>query len=113
MDGKADEANKVFSESIRQGFSYDEKIRIQFRPRDPVDRTAPLRLSGRVTTVKPSYVFVKTDKYPDFISATTKIDKTILQRDTRITFQPVFNAKGPYADNLRLAVVNIDRSLAS
>lgn len=113
MDGKPGEAGKVFSESIRQGFSYDEKIRIQFRPRDPIDRSAPLRLSGRVTTVKPSYVFVQTDKYPDFISAITKIDKTILQRDTSVTFQPLFNAKGPYADNLRLAVVSIDTSLAS
>jgi hypothetical protein len=112
MDGKVDEANKVFSECIRQGFSYDEKIRIQFRPRDPIDRTAPLRLSGRVTNVKPSYVFVQTDKYPDFISANTKIDKTILQRDTGVTFQPVFNAKGPYAENLRLAVASTDSSLA-
>jgi tetratricopeptide (TPR) repeat protein len=113
MDGKIDEAGKVFAESIRQEFSYDEKLRIQFRPRDAADRSAPLRLSGRVTTVKPSYVFVQTDKYPDFISTTTKIDKTILQRDTKVTFQPVFNAKGPYADNLRLALVSIDRSLAS
>ena len=112
MDGQTDEASKVFSESIRQEFSYAEKIRIQFRPRDPADRSAPLRLSGRVTTVKPSYVFVQTDKYPDFISGTTKIDKTVLQRDMRITFQPVFNAKGPYADNLRLALVSIDQSRA-
>jgi len=113
MDGKTDEASKVFSESIRQEFSYGEKIRIQFRPRDPADQSAQLRLSGRVTTVKPSYVFVQTDKYPDFISGTTKVDKTILQRDMRVTFQPVFNAKGPYADNLRLAMVSIDRSQAS
>jgi hypothetical protein len=76
MDGKSDEAGKLFSESIRQEFSYDEKIRIQFRPRDPVDRSAALRLSGRVTTVKLSDVLVQTDKYPDFISTTTKIDKT-------------------------------------
>ena len=73
-DGKSDEAGKLFSESIRQEFSYDEKSRIQFRPRDPVDRSAPLRLSGRVTTVKPSDVFVQTDEYSDFISPTTKID---------------------------------------
>lgn len=113
MDGKPDEAAKIFSESLRQGFSYDEKLRIQFRPRDPVDQKAPLRLSGRVTTVKPAYVFVQTDKYPDFISTTTKIGKTILQRDMRVTFQPVFNAKGPYADNVRLATVSIETSLAS
>jgi hypothetical protein len=42
MDGKSDEAGKLFSESIRQEFSYDDKIRIQFPPRDPGDRSAPL-----------------------------------------------------------------------
>jgi tetratricopeptide (TPR) repeat protein len=113
MDGNTDEASKVFSESIRQGFSYDEKVRVQFRPNDPAERKAPLRLSGTIITVKPTYVFVQTDKYPNFISATTKLGKTILQRDIKVTFQPVFSAKGPYADNLRLALVSIDSSLAS
>jgi hypothetical protein len=57
MDGKSDEAGKLFSESIRQEFSYAEKIRIQFRPRDPGVRSE----------------------------------------------QPVFSAKGRYADNLRFS----------
>jgi tetratricopeptide (TPR) repeat protein len=106
MDGKTDEAGKVFAESIREGFSYDEKTRVQFRPNDPADPNARLRLSGSVKTVKPTYVFVQTDKYPDFISGTTKIGATLLQRESRVTFQPVFNAKGPYADHLRLDPAN-------
>ena len=54
MDGKSDEAGKLFSESIRQEFSYDEKIRIQFRPRDPVDRSAapPIRSRNDRETVR-------------------------------------------------------------
>jgi tetratricopeptide (TPR) repeat protein len=103
MDGKTDEATQIFGESTKQGFTYDEKLRIQFRPRDPVDRTTPLRLSGRVTTVKPTYIFIQSDKFPDFISSTTRADKTILQRGMLVTFQPVFNAKGAYADNVHLA----------
>jgi tetratricopeptide (TPR) repeat protein len=103
MDGKTDEASKLFEESIRQGFTYSEKLRIQFRPRDPANRAAPLRLSGKVTTVKPAYIFIQSDRFSDFISGTTRADKTILQRGMAVTFQPVFNAKGPYADNVHLA----------
>jgi hypothetical protein len=103
MEGQTDEASKVFEESTKQGFTYDEKIRVQFRPRDPADRNVALRLSGRVATVKPTYIFIQTDRYPNFISGTTKTEKTILQRGMRVTFQPVFNAKGGYADNVRLA----------
>jgi hypothetical protein len=105
MDGKTDDAVKVFEESTKQGFTYDEKVRIHFRPRDPADQSAALRLSGRVVTVKPTYIFIQTDRFPNFISTTTKADKTILQRDMHVTFQPMFNAKGAYADNVRLAEV--------
>jgi hypothetical protein len=103
MEGKTEDANKIFAESQRQGFSYDEKIRVQFRAQDPSDRTVSLRLSGKVTTVKPTYVFLQTDRYPDFISGTTKVGSSILQRGMQVTFQPVFNAKGAYAENVRLA----------
>jgi pentatricopeptide repeat protein len=103
MDGKTDDALKVFEESIKQGFSFDEKIRIHFRPRDPGDPSAALRLSGRVVTVKPTYIFIETEGFPNFISTTTKVDKTILQRGMHVTFQPMFNAKGPFADKIRLA----------
>jgi tetratricopeptide (TPR) repeat protein len=102
MEGQTEDANKIFAESQKQGFSYDEKVRVQFLPRDPSDRTVPLRLLGKVTTVKPTYVFLQTDKYPDFISGTTKVGSTILQRGMEVTFQPVFNAKGAYAENVRL-----------
>jgi tetratricopeptide (TPR) repeat protein len=102
MDGKFGEASKVFEESARQGFSFDERIAIQFAPRDPTDRSFPLRLAGRISTVRPNFVFIQTDKYPDFISRITRVDGVNLQKGMRVTFQPLFNAKGSYADHLRL-----------
>jgi hypothetical protein len=99
MEGDTAEASKLFEESIRQAFSYDEKYRIQFRPSGPGIK-APLQLRGTVITVKPAYIFIQTEKYPNFISRTTRIDKTILQRGMRVSFEPVFSAKGAYADNV-------------
>jgi hypothetical protein len=103
MDYKFGEAEKTFAESIRQGFSFEEKTKIQFRPRDP-DSKEPLTIVGRVVTVKPGYVFIQNDLYPDFISKTTRIGKTILQKGTRVRFEPTFSARGPFADHVRLEV---------
>jgi tetratricopeptide (TPR) repeat protein len=102
MDGKFEEASKVFEESARQVFSYDERIVIQFAPRDPSNRAVALRLEGRVTTVRPNFIFIQTDKYPDFISRTTSADGVNLKKGDRVTLQPLFNAKGSYADHVRL-----------
>jgi hypothetical protein len=103
MEGKTGDATKVFDESAKQGFSSDEKHRIQFRPRDTEDPTQRLRLAGRVVKVKPGYVFIQNEKYPDFISTTTRVGSIILQRETKVTFEATFSAKGPYADNVKLA----------
>jgi hypothetical protein len=103
MDGKGSEAAKIFDESTRQGFSFDEKNRIQFRPRDPSDPTARLRLSGTVVAVKPAYVFVQNEKLSDFMSRTTRVESTILQRGTRVTFEPAFSARGAQGLNVQLA----------
>ena len=105
MEGKTTEAAKVFEESIRQGFTYDEKIQIQFRPRDPANPKTSMRLSGSVVTVKPNYIFIQTERYPNFISTITKSDGIVLQRGMRVTFQPAFNAKGPHADNVRVTKI--------
>jgi hypothetical protein len=103
MDGKTTEAAKVFDESLKHGFTYEERIRVQFKPRDPANPKDPLRLSGRVKTVKPTFIFIQTDRYPDFISRTTRADGAILQRGVAVTFEPVFNAKGSYADQVHLS----------
>jgi tetratricopeptide (TPR) repeat protein len=101
IEGDTAEAAKVFEESIKQAFTYDERYRIQFRPR-VAGTTSPLQLHGTVVTVKPAYIFIETDKYPNFISRTTRVDSTILQRGMRVIFEPVFNAKGAYADKVKI-----------
>ena len=103
MSGQISDAENVFRESLKHGFNYAERIRIQFRPRDPKNPSAPLRLDGRVTTVKPTYIFIQTDQFPDFISRTTRVEGSILQRGDKVSFEPIFNAKGPYADRVGLA----------
>ena len=105
MDGKVGEADEVFAESVKQGFTYDERYKIQWAPRDPSNNAAPLRLTGRVTTVKPTYVFIQSDKYGDFISRPTRAEAAVLRRGTEVTFQPAFSARGTYADHVQLATV--------
>jgi hypothetical protein len=65
MDHKFAEAQKMFNESIRQGFTFEEKTKVQFRPRDPAAKEA-LHLFGRVTSVKPGFVFIQNESYSDF-----------------------------------------------
>jgi len=103
MDGKGDEAAKIFDESTRQGFSFDEKNRVQFRPRDSSNREVRLRLSGTVVAVKPAYVFVQNEKFSDFMSRTTRVESTILQRGMKVTFEPAFSARGAQGFNVQLA----------
>ena len=99
MDHKIAEANKVFNESIKQGFTFEEKIKTQFRPHDG---NSPLQISGRVASVKAGYIFIQNDSYPDFIATTTRIGSTVLQKGMPVTFEPTFCARGPFADRVRL-----------
>jgi SIR2-like domain len=102
MDQKPGEAQKIFAETTRQGFSYEERIAAHFRPRD-LATNARLRLPGRVTTVKAGYVFIQSDQYnPDFRAGTTRVKGTILQRGAKVTFSPGFTAAGPIAERVEL-----------
>jgi tetratricopeptide (TPR) repeat protein len=55
MDHKLSEAQKIFAESAKQGFTFEEKTKTQFRPADPVSKEH-VRLHGRVVSVKPGSV---------------------------------------------------------
>jgi SIR2-like domain len=101
MDEKFSEAQKVFNESIRQGFTFDQRTKLQFRPVDPVSK-ARLQLAGRVVAVKPGFIFVQNERYPQFFAPTTRIGKTVLQTGMRIQFEPAFSARGPVADHVQL-----------
>lgn len=101
MNGELKEALRTFEEAEKQEFGYEEKKRIQFRPSDPVTHSRP-RVVGTIVTVKPSYVFIRADRYPDVISHMTKVGQTTLQRGTRVTFEPAFSARGCIGENLKL-----------
>jgi hypothetical protein len=102
MDGKNGEAAKIFEEAIRQGFSFEEKNYLHFRPHDLANPENPIRLTGQVVTVKPGYVFIQHDSYPNFISRSTRVADTILQKGVRVTFEPAFCASGPHATKVQL-----------
>jgi len=101
MDNKFAEAQKIFNESNRQGFTFEEKTKPQFRPRDPATKGA-LQLLGRITSVKPGFVFIQNDNYSDFFSRITRVGNTVLQRGMAVRFQPAFTARGAVADHVEL-----------
>lgn len=65
MEHKVSEAEKIFNESIKQGFTFEEKTKIQFRPTERGSKE-PLRLIGPVTSQKPGFVFIQNESYTDF-----------------------------------------------
>jgi tetratricopeptide (TPR) repeat protein len=101
MEHKVSEAEKTFNESIKQGFTFEERTKIQFRPTEPGSRTR-LRLVGRITNVKPGFLFIQNKSYTDFFSTTTRIGGTVLQKGMTVRFEPAFCARGAVADNLQL-----------
>lgn len=102
MNGEFTAADKIFAECIKQEFPATESQRIQFRPNSPNDRTKPLRLSGKVISVKAGYAFIQSSAYPNFFCPASKFSGLILRHGMEITFEPTFCARGSVADNLQL-----------
>jgi tetratricopeptide (TPR) repeat protein/cold shock CspA family protein len=103
MDGKYGDAKKLWDGAKEHNFSYEERIKRQYAPRDPADVTKRLRLSGVVQHVKPGYVLIQPEDGPVVISKTTAVGGAALIAGQRITFEPTFSAKGILAENLRAA----------
>jgi cold shock CspA family protein len=102
LDGKYDEAMKLWNDSTELGFSDDERTRRQFVPHDLADKNKKLRISGTVVHPKPSYVLIQPDKGPVIISKMTAVGRTALERGHNVDFELSFSAKGPLAEHLRL-----------
>jgi tetratricopeptide (TPR) repeat protein/cold shock CspA family protein len=103
MDKRYDEAAKLWQRAKEQNFTYDERIKRQFEPRDPADQTKRLQFSGVILNTKPGYVVIQPDDGPTLISTTTMVGKTTLQNRRRVTFVLSFSAKGPLAEGVQLA----------
>jgi hypothetical protein len=94
MSGDHSGADKVFYESIRREFAYNEAIAIHFRPST---KGVPLQMRGKVAAVKPNYAFVQVEGYPKFISPKSKHGPVILKVGDEVEFAIEFSARGPVA----------------
>lgn len=100
LDGSFSESEKVFQESSNRNFTASEVNSIQFRPCDPLNLSDPLRLKGYVVIVKSGYALIESEGYPKpFLCPGSKFKGTLMEKGLNLTFQIVFNAKGPLADN--------------
>ena len=101
MDGKFEDAKRLWEEAADQGFSHDERTRTQYEPRDPNDLSRFIRLSGTVDMPRSGLILIQPEDGPVVMSFTTMLDGKLLQRGMKITFQPTFSAKGPLAEKLQ------------
>jgi len=73
IDGKYADATKLWEYSKELNLSYDERIKRQFTPRDPADRTRRMRFSGIIQHPKAGYVLIQPDDGPVVISTMTGV----------------------------------------
>jgi cold shock CspA family protein len=102
MDGQFANARKLWDDAKEQNFSYDERIRRQFIPRDPADHVKRMRFNGVIEHAKPGLVLIQPQEGSLVISTQTMVGSTLLQRGHKVTFDLTFSAKGPFAEHLQL-----------
>jgi tetratricopeptide (TPR) repeat protein len=102
IDGKYGEAKKLWDNAKQHNFSYEERIKRQYTPRDIADLTKRMRFAGVIQHIKPGYVLIQLDEGPVVISTMTNVGATILQRSHKVTFELSFSAKGPFAEHLEI-----------
>ncbi|MCJ7546299.1 MAG: SIR2 family protein [Deltaproteobacteria bacterium] len=95
------DAKKIFEESYKKEFPAIEANKIQFRPNDPQLKNTPLRLSGKVVTVKAGYAFIEVPGFENFFCPGSKFGGLILVPGLNLSFEPAFSARGAIADNLK------------
>ncbi|MHB8304199.1 MAG: P-loop NTPase [Acidobacteriaceae bacterium] len=101
LDGKYDDAVRLWDNAKELDLSDDERTRRQFVPRDHAtgDR---IRFMGQVVHQKPNYVLIQPDEGPVVISRITSVGKTGLEKGHKIEFDLSFSAKGALAEHIRL-----------
>jgi hypothetical protein len=101
MDGRYADASKLWDTAKERRFSYEERTRRRYTPRDPSNPTKRLRCLGTVEHVKPGYVLIQPDEGPIVISTVTVIAGVPLTYRKRVSFELTFSAKGPLAEALK------------
>jgi tetratricopeptide (TPR) repeat protein len=101
LDKKFSDASKLWERAKEQNFTYDERLKRQYEPRDPSDPSKRLRFAGVIENAKPGYAFIRPDEGPVVISSTTKAGQRVLKSRDKVTFDLSFSAKGPFADHVQ------------
>jgi cold shock CspA family protein len=102
MDSNFVEATKLWVAAKEHSFSFEERTKRQFTPRDP-GTGGRVRVEGLVEVVKPGYILVQPEKGPVILSKTTILNGENLKEKQKVSFELTFSAKGPLAENLKLA----------
>ena len=100
VSGNFEGAQKVWDDAKSQNFSYEERIKKQYEPRE--DNGTQMTFRGMVTAVKPSYLFIQPTEGFDIISSTLVVDGVILKKHDKVEYTLSFSAKGPFAERLKL-----------
>ena len=101
LDSKTNEATELFADSANHGFSFEERNKARFFPNELMSNRK-IRWEGKINGVLPGLVFIQGSNFPDIASRVTRVDNATLQRGMKVTFEPVFSARGPRAENLSL-----------
>jgi tetratricopeptide (TPR) repeat protein len=97
MNGQFSEAQEVFDNAISQEFTFEERLRVEFIPRGIDNPSEPLRLDGRVASVKAGYAFIEARGYPSFFCHSTKFGDVVMEPGKAVSFQPAFCVRGAVA----------------
>ena len=103
MDGQYANATKLWEDAKEQPFSYEERTRKQYIPRDPADLSKRMTFTGTIEHAKPGLVLIQPQDGPVLISTQTLVGSTLLQRGHKVSFELTFSAKGPFAEHLQIA----------
>ena len=71
MDENYAEAKKLWDDAKEQNFSYEERIKRQYSPRDPADPAKRVHSTGVVQHLKPGYVLIQPYEGPVVLSKMT------------------------------------------
>jgi hypothetical protein len=105
IDNNFSKAEHVFAESTKREFTSSEMNTIQFRPPDPHDPDNPLRIKGKVISVRTGHAILESPGYPNFLCPGSKYKEVVMQPGLMVTFEAAFSAKGPVADRPMTRVV--------
>jgi tetratricopeptide (TPR) repeat protein len=102
LDGQFSEAEKVFSESIKQEFNSHDMTTVQFRPPQPGSIGKSLCLNGKVVAVKAGSSLIETADYPRISCPVSKYHGVIIKIGLTLKFEIAFTPRGPVAESLQL-----------